>query len=87
MISNKQVIAVIKTARIKDKATGHYWEEVEFPVSQTEKGRLQLLPSIVSDKRELEKKLRDAGARLPNKREARENLLTACAGMQANRGT
>ena len=54
-----------KIARVRDKATGDYFEIIEFPVSQTEKSRLELPPSVVVDLSAFERRLRDAGAILP----------------------
>jgi putative DNA primase/helicase len=61
----KKPIQIRKIARIRDKATGDYFEIVEFPVSATERSRLELPPSVVVDAGAFEKRLRDAGAILP----------------------
>lgn len=57
-----------KLARIRDKATvpETYLEVIEFPVSDSERGRLELPPSIVNETYAFEKRLRDAGAILPH---------------------
>jgi len=54
-----------KVARVRDKATGDYFEVIEFPVSSTERSRLELPPSVVVDVSAFERRLRDAGAILP----------------------
>src|ERR1039457_2971504 len=57
-----------KLARIRDKATvpETYLEVIEFPVSDSDRGRLELPPSIVNESYAFEKRLRDAGAILPH---------------------
>jgi putative DNA primase/helicase len=74
-------IQIRKIARIRDKATGDYFEIVEFPVSATERSRLELPPSVVVDTGAFEKRLRDAGAILP-KHKTRE-FLRSVAGRKA----
>jgi hypothetical protein len=54
-----------KTARIEDKATGKFVEEIEFPVGPTEVRRCKLLPSDVNDLTKFENLLIDRGAILP----------------------
>ncbi|MGD0334818.1 MAG: DUF927 domain-containing protein [Xanthobacteraceae bacterium] len=51
-----------KLARIHDKATDKYLEVIDFPVSEIQNNRLELLPSEVSDPTVFARKLRDAGA-------------------------
>ena len=58
-------IEIKKVARVRDKATGDYFEVIEFPVSSTERSRLELPPSVVVDASAFERRLRDAGAVLP----------------------
>ena len=77
----KKLIQIRKIARIRDKATGDYFEIVEFPVSATERSRLELPPSVVVDPGAFEKRLRDAGAILP-KHKTRE-FLRSVAGRKA----
>ena len=74
-------IQISKIARIRDKATGDYFEVVEFPVSATERSRLELPPSVVVDTGAFERRLRDAGAILP-KHKTRE-FLRSVAGRKA----
>lgn len=61
-------IEIKKVARVRDKATGDYLEVIEFPVSSTERSRLELPPSVVVDASAFERRLRDAGAVLPRYR-------------------
>lgn len=58
-------IEIRKVARVRDKATGDYFEVIEFPVSNTERSRIELPPSVVVDTSAFERRLRDAGALLP----------------------
>jgi uncharacterized protein (DUF927 family) len=58
-------IQIKKVARVRDKATGDYFEIIEFPVSNTERSRIELPPSAVVDGSAFERRLRDAGAILP----------------------
>ena len=58
-------IKIRKVARVRDKATGDYLEIIEFPVSTTERSRIELPPSVVVDTSAFERRLRDAGAILP----------------------
>jgi Domain of unknown function (DUF927) len=74
---------VRKTARIEDRATGQFLEEIEFPVSPGETRRLQLLPSVVADPSKFEGSLIDRGARLPDDTQARKALLTEVAKSEA----
>jgi putative DNA primase/helicase len=61
----KKPIQIRKVARVRDKATGDYFEIIEFPVSNTERSRIELSPSAVVDTSAFERRLRDAGAILP----------------------
>jgi len=74
-------IEIKKVARVRDKATGDYFEVIEFPVSSTERSRLELPPSVVVDVSAFERRLRDAGAILA-KHNARD-LLQAVARRKA----
>jgi Domain of unknown function (DUF927) len=74
-------IQIKKVARVRDKATSDYFEIIEFPVSDNERSRLELPPSVVADPTALEKRLRDAGAILP-KKNVRE-FLRAVGGRKA----
>ena len=58
-------IKIRKVARVRDKATGDYFEIIEFPLSNTERSRIELAPSVVVDASAFERRLRDAGAILP----------------------
>jgi hypothetical protein len=58
-------IQIRKVACVRDKATGGYFEIIEFPVSNTERSRIELPPSVVVDTTAFERRLRDAGAILP----------------------
>jgi hypothetical protein len=63
---NQNVMPLLrKIARIEDKATGLFIEEIEFPVSQTETRRLQLSASEINDLSALYDNLLDHGAVLP----------------------
>ena len=70
-----------KVARIRDKATGNYFEVIEFPVSDTERVRIELPPSVIVDPGAFERRLRDAGAILPKKNV--RDFLKAVAGRKA----
>jgi hypothetical protein len=74
---------VRKTARIEDKATGQFLEEIEFRVSPEEVRRVQLLPSVVADLNKFEGSLIDRGARLPDDTQARKALLAEVAKSEA----
>src|SRR5260370_29924514 len=74
---------IYKVARIKDKATNTYAEVINFHVSESEKGTLELAPSIVNDLTLFEKRLRDAGAILPKDNGELQELLVAVAKSDA----
>lgn len=76
-----KMIPVRKVARVRDKATGGYFEIIDFPVSEVERARLELPPSVVTDPGALERRLRDAGAILP-KKDIRD-FLKSVAGRKA----
>lgn len=65
MRMSKKPIQTRKVARVRDKATGNYFEIIEFPVSSTERAHIELPPSVVVDASAFERRLRDAGAILP----------------------
>jgi hypothetical protein len=75
--------AIQKTARIKDKASDTFLEVIEFPISQSESGRLELPPSLVNELATFEKKLRDAGAVLPKDDAELKSLLAEVAKSDA----
>jgi putative DNA primase/helicase len=64
-----------KIARIEDKETGLFREEIEFPVSQTEVRRLQLAPSVVNNPAALRDSLLDHGAVLDHDPQERNAQL------------
>jgi hypothetical protein len=72
-----------KIARIEDKATEKFVEEIEFSDSPTGVRRRQLLPSIVSDPGKFESHILDFGAILPDDSEARKALLADVAKSKA----
>jgi hypothetical protein len=74
-----------KIARIRDKATDTYIEVIQFPISKTEMGKIELAPSVVNELSGFEKKLRDAGAVLPKDKIAIKNLLEDLAKSDAPR--
>jgi hypothetical protein len=74
-------VQIRKVARVRDKATGNYFEVIEFPVSDTERVRIEPPPSVVVDPGAFERRLRDAGAILP-KKDVRD-FLKAVAGRKA----
>jgi uncharacterized protein (DUF927 family) len=78
-----KVLAIRKVARIEDKATGQFLEEIEFPVSSTKLRRIQLAPSVVNDPGRLENCLLDHGARLPDDEHERKSLLADVAKSDA----
>jgi hypothetical protein len=72
-----------KVARIEDKATGQFLDEIEFPVSPSEVRSCQLLPSVVSDPGKFESNLLDRGAMLPDDAHTRSELLAEVAKSQS----
>ena len=82
-MTRDQTRKIGKIAQIRDKATRTYFQVIEFPISDDETGRLELLPSIVNDVGALEKRLRDAGAILPKEDQKLKNLLTSVAKSSA----
>ena len=79
MKKTTKLTEIKKVARVRDKATGDYFEIIEFPVSSTERSRLELPPSVVVDASAFERRLRDAGAILP-KRNTRDFLQAVARG-------
>jgi Domain of unknown function (DUF927) len=79
--------AIRKIARIEDKATGEFLEEIEFPVGSTEVRRLQLLPSVVNDSGRLEDCLVDRGAKFPDVHDRKSLLADVAKSDAANRYT
>jgi hypothetical protein len=75
--------AIRKIARIEDKATTQFLEEIEFPISSTEVRRIQLAPSVVNDPTRFENFLLDRGASLPHDAQARKTLLADVANSEA----
>ena len=80
-MQKRMPIRIKKVTRVRDKATSGYFEIIEFPVSETERSRIELPPSTVADPAALEKRLRDAGAVLPKKNV--RDFLRAVAGRKA----
>jgi hypothetical protein len=72
-----------KLARIEDKATGLFLEEIEFPVSQTEVRRIQLSPAVVNDPAKFEDDLLDHGAVLADDAQQRKAQLGEVARSNA----
>ena len=54
-----------KVGRIHDKGANTYLDVIEFPISKSHPGALELAPSVVGDRPAFARKLRDAGADLP----------------------
>jgi hypothetical protein len=65
MTKHNTISTLLKSARIEDKATGKFAEEIELRLSPDEVRRLQLPPSSVNDLKTLEDFLLDCGAILP----------------------
>ena len=82
-MTTSQLSKIEKIARINDKATRTYLEVIEFPVSDIEVSRLELLPSVANDLGALEDRLRDAGAILPTNDAQLKQLLEAVAKSHA----
>jgi hypothetical protein len=76
-------LEIHKVARIHDKATKTYVEVIEFNVTKSEIGTLELAPSIVNDLNQFEKQLRDAGAILPKEKSELEKMLAQVANSDA----
>ena len=73
-----------KLARIEDKATGLFLEEIEFPVSQTEVRRIAAFAAVVNDPAKLEDDLLDHGAVLANDAQQRKAQLEEVAKSNAS---
>ena len=80
---NNPKLAIRKVARIHDKATNTYLGVIKFNVSESERGTLELAPSIVNDLNQFEKQLRDAGAILPKEKDELARLLVEVASSGA----
>lgn len=68
-----------KCVRIRDEATGIVRDVVRFNCYDGKRGRLELQASTFHESRELERKLRDADAILPDEKEERQKVLEALA--------
>lgn len=55
-----------KVARVENRANKSILEQIEFQRHSKSNGCIELLPSVVNDRKLLERHLRDAGAVLPN---------------------
>ncbi len=78
-MSNSETHGIRKIARIQDKATGKYYEVIEFPVSDLQTSRLEILPSDVNEPKSFTKHLRNAGAQLPKDKVALHQVLDSVA--------
>ena len=76
-------LEIHKVERIRDKASEKYFEVITFPTSKSTRGRLQLLPSVINDRKAFEKTLRDAGAILPKVDADLVRILTTVAKSDA----
>jgi len=72
-----------KIARVHDKSKGTYLDIIQFPISNSETSRLELLPSVVNDHSALTKRLRDAGAILPKAKTVLKQALEVVASSDA----
>jgi hypothetical protein len=72
-------IYVRKIARIEDKATATFLDEIEFSISATERRRLTLAPAVVNNRGHFKNALLNHGAILPKNKEELQRLLTAVA--------
>jgi hypothetical protein len=73
-----------KTARIHDQSKGNYLERIQFNASSGETVSIELLPSIVNDRRTFAKHLRDAGAILPKDKIELKTLLEEVANTKCD---
>lgn len=71
-----------KVAKIEDQATGKVIERIAFRKSNGN-GEIELAPSIIHDRRNFERHLRDAGATLPRDKKETTELLDRAANEQA----
>jgi hypothetical protein len=79
VMSKKVKTKLRKVARIHDKGTNTYLDVIEFPISKSHPGALELAPSVVGDRPAFARKLRDAGADLPTDRDDLKQTLEAVA--------
>lgn len=82
-INQNPMAAIRRLARIEDKATGQFVDEIEFPINSTEVRRIQLAPSIVNDPSRFANAILDGGGKLPNEAETRKKLLADVANSEA----
>ena len=82
-MSNTETHRIRKIARIHDKANDTYLDVIKFPISETETSKLELLPSVVNERRIFERRLRDAGAVLPKDKIALQQALESVASSDA----
>ena len=82
-MSNTKLPTISKIARINDKSATKYYEVIEFPISESETGTVELPPSVVNDRSALEKNLRDKGAVLPKDENGLKVLLDEVAKSDA----
>jgi hypothetical protein len=83
--NNDSTPSVRKVARIEDRATGEFFEKIEFPVNDTDVRSLDLSPSTVNDPGGFEDSLIDHGAILPVEKDARKALLVSVAESAASK--
>jgi uncharacterized protein (DUF927 family) len=72
-----------KIARIEDKVTSTFVEEIEFSVLTIERRRIRLLPSVASSFNQFKNALLDAGAVLPKSTAQLRRLLEGVARSEA----
>src|SRR5262249_32261681 len=82
-MSNTKTHGIRKIARIHDKSNNTYLDVIQFPISNCETSRLELLPSVVNDHSAFSKKLRDAGAVLPKDKTILKQALETVASSDA----
>ena len=82
-MSNSKTHGIRKIARVHDKSKGTYLDIIQFPISNSETSRLELLPSVVNDHSALTKRLRDAGAILPKAKTVLKQALEVVANSDA----
>jgi hypothetical protein len=82
-MSNSKTHGIRKIARVHDKSKGTYLDIIQFPISNSETSRLELLPSVVNDHSALTKRLRDAGAILPRAKTVLKQALEVVASSDA----
>jgi hypothetical protein len=82
-MSYSKTHGIRKIARVHDKSKGTYLDIIQFPISNSETSRLELLPSVVNDHSALTKRLRDAGAILPKAKTVLKQALEVVANSDA----